>query len=125
MGEQCGKKFPPLHWRNNCRGILAFSKEVRAQRIATSAETRRLLGSQLEQVPARNPLFFEVVIERHFADLGCADFVTGGCRCRLCYAGSCHCFRSNEVRLGLRVLAYDLGNPWGRLALRRGSRTGR
>jgi len=30
---------------------------------------------------------------------------------------SCHRFRSNEVRLGLRVLAYNLGNLWRRLAL--------
>ena len=30
---------------------------------------------------------------------------------------SCHCFRSNEVRLWLSVLAYNLGNLWRRLAL--------
>jgi hypothetical protein len=30
---------------------------------------------------------------------------------------SCHRFRSNEVRLWLRVLAYNLGNLWRRLAL--------
>jgi hypothetical protein len=30
---------------------------------------------------------------------------------------SCHRFRSNEVRLGLSVIAYNLGNPWRRLAL--------
>jgi hypothetical protein len=30
---------------------------------------------------------------------------------------SCHCFRSNQVRLGLSVLAYNLGNLWRRLAL--------
>jgi len=30
---------------------------------------------------------------------------------------SCHRFRSNEVRLGLSVLAYNLGNLWRRLAL--------
>jgi hypothetical protein len=30
---------------------------------------------------------------------------------------SCHRFRSNEVRLGLSVIAYNLGNLWRRLAL--------
>jgi hypothetical protein len=30
---------------------------------------------------------------------------------------SCHRFRSNEVRLWLSVIAYNLGNPWRRLAL--------
>jgi hypothetical protein len=30
---------------------------------------------------------------------------------------SCHCFRANEVRLWLSVLAYNLGNLWRRLAL--------
>ncbi len=30
---------------------------------------------------------------------------------------SCHRFRCNEVRLGLSVLAYNLGNLWRRLAL--------
>jgi hypothetical protein len=30
---------------------------------------------------------------------------------------SCHLFRSNEVRLGLSVIAYNLGNLWRRLAL--------
>ena len=30
---------------------------------------------------------------------------------------SCHRFRSNEVRLWLSVLAYNLGNPWRRLVL--------
>jgi len=30
---------------------------------------------------------------------------------------SCHRFRSNQVRLGLSVLAYNLGNLWRRLAL--------
>ena len=30
---------------------------------------------------------------------------------------SCHRFRSNEVRLQLRVLAYNLGNLWRRLGL--------
>jgi len=29
---------------------------------------------------------------------------------------SCHRFRSNEVRLWLSVIAYNLGNPWRRLA---------
>ena len=32
---------------------------------------------------------------------------------------SCHRFRPNEVRLGLSVIAYDLGNLWRRLALPR------
>jgi Transposase DDE domain group 1 len=32
---------------------------------------------------------------------------------------SCHRFRANEVRLWLSVLAYNLGNPWRRLALPR------
>jgi len=30
---------------------------------------------------------------------------------------SCHRFRSNEARLWLSVIAYDLGNPWRRLVL--------
>jgi hypothetical protein len=30
---------------------------------------------------------------------------------------SCHRFRSNQVRLALSVLAYNLGNLWRRLAL--------
>jgi hypothetical protein len=30
---------------------------------------------------------------------------------------SCHRFRSNEVRLWLRLIAYNLGNLWRRLAL--------
>ena len=30
---------------------------------------------------------------------------------------SCHRFRSNEVRLRLSVLAYNLGNLWRRLVL--------
>ena len=30
---------------------------------------------------------------------------------------SCHRFRSNQVRLGLSLLAYNLGNLWRRLAL--------
>jgi hypothetical protein len=30
---------------------------------------------------------------------------------------SCHRFRSNEVRLGLTIIAYNLGNLWRRLAL--------
>ena len=30
---------------------------------------------------------------------------------------SCHRFRSNEVRLGLSVIAYNLGNLWRRLLL--------
>jgi hypothetical protein len=30
---------------------------------------------------------------------------------------SCHRFRSKEVRLGLSVIAYSLGNLWRRLAL--------
>ena len=30
---------------------------------------------------------------------------------------SCHRFRENEVRLWLSVIAYNLGNLWGRLAL--------
>jgi hypothetical protein len=30
---------------------------------------------------------------------------------------SCHLFRSNEVRLWLNVIAYNLGNPWRRLVL--------
>ena len=33
---------------------------------------------------------------------------------------SCHRFRSNEVRLGLSMLAYNLGNLWRRLALAKG-----
>jgi len=32
---------------------------------------------------------------------------------------SCHRFRSNEVRLSLRLIAYDLGNLWRRLVLPR------
>ena len=32
---------------------------------------------------------------------------------------SCHRFRSNEVRLWLSVIAYDLGNLWRRLVLQR------
>jgi hypothetical protein len=32
---------------------------------------------------------------------------------------SCHRFRSNEVRLWLSVIAYNLGNLWRRLVLRR------
>jgi hypothetical protein len=30
---------------------------------------------------------------------------------------SCHRFRSNEVRLWLSLIAYNLGNPWRRLVL--------
>ena len=30
---------------------------------------------------------------------------------------SCHRFRSNEVRLGLSLIAYNLGNLWRRLVL--------
>ena len=30
---------------------------------------------------------------------------------------SCHKFRSNEVRLWLTIIAYNLGNLWRRLAL--------
>jgi len=30
---------------------------------------------------------------------------------------SCHRFRSNEVRLWLSVIAYNLGNVWRRIAL--------
>jgi len=33
---------------------------------------------------------------------------------------SCHRFRSNEVRLWLSILAYNLGNLWRRLALPKG-----
>ncbi|MGA2200414.1 MAG: transposase [Terriglobales bacterium] len=33
---------------------------------------------------------------------------------------SCHRFRSDQLRLGLSVLAYNLGNLWRRLALPRG-----
>jgi hypothetical protein len=33
---------------------------------------------------------------------------------------SCHRFRSNQVRLALSLLAYNLGNLWRRLALPRG-----
>ena len=33
---------------------------------------------------------------------------------------SCHRFRSNEVRLWLSVIAYNLGNLWRRLALPKG-----
>jgi hypothetical protein len=32
---------------------------------------------------------------------------------------SCHRFRSNEVRLWLSLIAYNLGNLWRRLALAR------
>jgi hypothetical protein len=32
---------------------------------------------------------------------------------------SCHRFRSNEVRLRLNLIAYNLGNLWRRLALPR------
>ena len=35
---------------------------------------------------------------------------------------SCHRFRGNEVRLGLSILAYILGNLWRRLVLPRGDR---
>jgi Transposase DDE domain group 1 len=38
---------------------------------------------------------------------------------------SCHRFRSNEVRLWLSVLAYNLGTSGGGWCCRRGSRTGR
>jgi hypothetical protein len=34
---------------------------------------------------------------------------------------SCHRFRSNEVRLWVSVIAYDLGNLWRRLVLPRGT----
>jgi hypothetical protein len=37
----------------------------------------------------------------------------------------CHRFRSNEVHLWLRVLAYNLGNPWRRLVLPRRIDNGR
>jgi hypothetical protein len=30
---------------------------------------------------------------------------------------SCHRFRSNQIRLGLSLLAYNLGNLWRRLTL--------
>jgi len=30
---------------------------------------------------------------------------------------SCHCFRTNQVRLWLSLIAYNLGNLWRRLAL--------
>ena len=30
---------------------------------------------------------------------------------------SCHRFRANEVRLALSVIAYNIGNPWRRLAV--------
>jgi hypothetical protein len=33
---------------------------------------------------------------------------------------SCHRFRSNQVRLALSLLAYNLGNLWRRLCLPRG-----
>ena len=33
---------------------------------------------------------------------------------------SCHRFRSNQVRLALSLLAYNLGNLWRRLGLPRG-----
>ena len=36
---------------------------------------------------------------------------------------SCHRFRSNEVRLWLGVIAYNLGNLWRRLVLPKGIRT--
>jgi hypothetical protein len=36
---------------------------------------------------------------------------------------SCHRFRSNEVRLWLSVIAYNLGNLWRRLVLPKGIRT--
>ena len=38
---------------------------------------------------------------------------------------SCHRFRSNEVRLALSLLAYNLGNLWRRLACPSESRPGR
>jgi DDE family transposase len=38
---------------------------------------------------------------------------------------SCHRFHANEVRLWLSAIAYNLGNLWRRLALPRGSATGR
>jgi hypothetical protein len=38
---------------------------------------------------------------------------------------SCHRFRSNEVRLWLSVIAYNLENLWRRLCYRKRSRTGR
>jgi hypothetical protein len=38
---------------------------------------------------------------------------------------SCHRFRSNEVRLALSLLAYNLGDLWRRLALPRQSRSTR
>jgi hypothetical protein len=38
---------------------------------------------------------------------------------------SCHRFRSNEVRLWLSVIAYNLGNLWGGWCCRRESRSGR
>jgi hypothetical protein len=34
-------------------------------------------------------------------------------------AGRCHRFRSNEVRLWLSLIAYNLGNLWRRLVLPR------
>jgi hypothetical protein len=37
---------------------------------------------------------------------------------------SCHRFRSNEVRLWLSVIAYNLGNLWQQLACPSESRTG-
>jgi len=37
----------------------------------------------------------------------------------------CHRFRSNQVRLALSLLAYNLGNLWRRLALPRRIETGR
>jgi hypothetical protein len=37
---------------------------------------------------------------------------------------SCRRFRSNEVRLWLSVIAYNLGNPWRRLALAHRIRNG-
>jgi Transposase DDE domain group 1 len=36
---------------------------------------------------------------------------------------SCHRFRSNEFRLWLGVIAYNLGNLWRRLVLPKGIRT--
>jgi len=37
---------------------------------------------------------------------------------------SCHRFRSNQVRLALSLLAYNLGNLWRRLGCREGLRIG-
>ena len=36
---------------------------------------------------------------------------------------SCHRFRSNEVRLWLSLIAYNLGNLWRRLMLPKGIET--